>query len=74
MGSIILDNSEIGENCLVGAGSLIPERKIYPPRSLILGRPAKVIRELTPQEIASIYENGEIYRLRAQIYLEEMKR
>ena len=69
MGSIILDDSEIGENCLIGAGSLITERKVFPPRSLIFGSPAKVIRELTPQEIESIYQNAEVYRARAQLYL-----
>jgi len=69
MGSIILDNSEIGENCLVGAGSLIPERKVFPPRSLILGSPARVVRELTDEEIESIYQNGEIYKKRGLLYL-----
>ncbi|NLL51488.1 MAG: gamma carbonic anhydrase family protein [Peptococcaceae bacterium] len=69
MGSIILDNSEIGENCLVGAGSLIPERKVFPPRSLILGSPARVVRELTDQEIESIYHNGEVYKKRGLLYL-----
>lgn len=69
MGSIILNGSEIGENSLVGAGSLIPERKKFPPNSLILGSPAKVIRELTSEEIASLKNTVARYTDRAQEYL-----
>jgi len=47
MGSIILDLSEIGDGCVVGAGSLITENKIFPPRQLILGFPAKIVGEVT---------------------------
>lgn len=71
MGSIVLNDSEIGENCLVGAGSLIPERKIFPPNSLILGSPAKVVRKLTPQEIESLQDLAERYRIKGQEYLEK---
>ena len=69
MGSIILNEAEIGENSLVGAGSLIPERKKFPPNSLILGSPAKVVRELTPDEIASLSQTAHNYMNRAQEYL-----
>lgn len=61
MGSILLNESVIGENSMVGAGSLIPERKVFPPNSLILGSPAKVIRELTSEEIESIKITTEHY-------------
>lgn len=69
MGTIILSKAEIGENCLVAAGSLIPERKKYPPNTLILGSPAKVIRELTAVEIQSIHETTERYIQRVREYL-----
>ena len=69
IGAIILNGAVIGENSLVAAGSLIPERKIYPPNSLILGSPAKVIRELTEQEIDSIRASAERYKKRGQEYL-----
>lgn len=52
MGSILLDNATIGEEALVGAGSLVPARMTVPPRVLVLGRPAKVVRELDPEELA----------------------
>jgi carbonic anhydrase/acetyltransferase-like protein (isoleucine patch superfamily) len=54
MGAIILDRAEIGEECIVGAGALVTQGKRFPPRSMILGSPAKVVRELTSDEIASL--------------------
>jgi len=58
MGSIILDEADIGEYCFVAAGSLIPPRKHFPPRSLIMGSPARVIRPLTEEELAEMAENN----------------
>jgi carbonic anhydrase/acetyltransferase-like protein (isoleucine patch superfamily) len=52
MGSILMSGCEIGEESLVAAGTLIPERKKYPPRSVIMGVPGKVIREATADDIA----------------------
>jgi carbonic anhydrase/acetyltransferase-like protein (isoleucine patch superfamily) len=54
MGSIILDNAEIGEGAFIGAGSLVPQGKKIPPRTLAFGRPAKVIRELGPEDFADM--------------------
>ena len=54
MGSIILDGAEIGEGAFIGAGSLVPPGKIIPPNSLAYGRPAKVIRELSAEDIADM--------------------
>ncbi len=54
MGSIIMNGSKIGDNCLIGAGSLITQNMVIPPNTLAFGRPAKVIRELTPEEIEKI--------------------
>ncbi|WP_078544430.1 gamma carbonic anhydrase [Litchfieldia alkalitelluris] len=50
MGSIILDGAEIGEGAFIGAGSLVPPGKKIPPNTLALGRPAKVVRELTEED------------------------
>lgn len=66
MGAIILD-AEIGAGSLVGAGALVPSGKSYPANHLILGSPAKAIRELTPDELAGIQENKDEYvRLTAE--------
>jgi len=61
MGAIILDNSVIGKESIVGAGSLVTMGKKFPPRSLILGSPAKVVRTLTEKEVESIRENVASY-------------
>ena len=52
MGSILLDGVRVGNNSLVGAGSLLTPGTIVPPRSLVIGSPARVKRELTRYEIA----------------------
>jgi carbonic anhydrase/acetyltransferase-like protein (isoleucine patch superfamily) len=54
IGSIILDDSRIGHHSLVAAGSLITPATKIPPRSLVMGSPAKVKRELTDEEVASL--------------------
>jgi len=50
MGAILLDNAEIGEECIVGAGALVTSGTRIPKRSLVLGSPAKVVRSLTEAE------------------------
>ncbi|NRD76192.1 gamma carbonic anhydrase family protein [Bacillus sp. BRMEA1] len=69
MGSIILDQAEIGEGAFIGAGSLVPQGKKIPPNTLAFGRPAKVIRELTEEDkkdMTRIYneyvEKGQFYK------------
>jgi len=54
MGAIVMDGVEIGENTLIGAGALITQKKKIPPNSMVMGSPAKVIRELTPEEVAFV--------------------
>jgi carbonic anhydrase/acetyltransferase-like protein (isoleucine patch superfamily) len=54
MGSTILDEAVIGEDCIVGANSLVTMRSQIPPGSLVLGSPAKAVRKLTPLERKSI--------------------
>lgn len=61
MGAIILDDSLIEENSLVGAGSLVTEGKKFPPNSLIIGSPAKVVRELSKEEVESIKNAANSY-------------
>jgi carbonic anhydrase/acetyltransferase-like protein (isoleucine patch superfamily) len=50
MGSILLDNSEVGPESIVGAGALVTANTKLPPRSLILGSPARVVRQLSESE------------------------
>ncbi|MDX2176396.1 MAG: gamma carbonic anhydrase family protein [Candidatus Sumerlaeia bacterium] len=65
----VLTGAELGEGCVVGAGAVVPEHKKFPPRSLILGVPGKVVREVTPEEaerfargMRHYVENGRAHR------------
>ncbi len=61
MSATILDGAVIGEESIVGAGALVTKNKVFPPRSLILGSPAKFVRELTSDEIAELYGSASRY-------------
>lgn len=65
--SVILNRAVIGRNSLVGAGSLVPEGKVFPDGVLLMGRPAKVVRELSPAE-------QQIITLSAQHYVRNAAR
>ena len=61
MGAIILNNAKIGKNTIIGAGSLVTQGKSFPEGVLILGNPAKVVRELTDDEIKNIQKSADNY-------------
>ena len=52
--SVVLNGAKIGKHCLVGAGSLVTEGKEFPDGSMIFGSPAKVVRQLSPEQIAGL--------------------
>jgi gamma-carbonic anhydrase len=68
MGAIILDHAVIGRDSIVGAGALVAGRKKFPPRSLIVGSPARLLRQLTNEEVAGVRENAENYVHYSAIY------
>ncbi|SFA39731.1 Carbonic anhydrase or acetyltransferase, isoleucine patch superfamily [Parageobacillus thermantarcticus] len=68
MGSIILDGAEIGEGAFIGAGSLVPQGKKIPPHTLAFGRPAKVIRELTDEDVREMERIRREYVEKGQYY------
>ncbi|WP_020201464.1 gamma carbonic anhydrase family protein [Cupriavidus sp. WS] len=72
--AVILNRAVIGKECLVGAGAVVTEGKVFPDRSLILGAPAKVVRELTEQDVANLYRNAETYATRQAMYKTQLKR
>jgi carbonic anhydrase/acetyltransferase-like protein (isoleucine patch superfamily) len=61
MSATILDGAVIGKESIVGAGSLVTKNKKFPPRSLIMGSPAKVVRELTDAEVEELYASAKRY-------------
>jgi carbonic anhydrase/acetyltransferase-like protein (isoleucine patch superfamily) len=68
MGSIILDGAEIGEGAFIGAGSLVPQGNAIPPNTLAFGRPAKVVRELTAEDIKEMERIRREYVEKGQYY------
>ena len=61
MSATILDGAVIGKESIVGAGALVTKNKVFPPRSLIVGSPAKVVRELNDEEVAELYASASRY-------------
>lgn len=61
MGAIVMDGAVIGEESMVGAGALVTLGKAFPPRSMIMGSPAKLVRELRPEEVASLHDHAREY-------------
>ncbi|MEA3330163.1 MAG: gamma carbonic anhydrase family protein [Campylobacterota bacterium] len=61
MSATILDGAVIGKESIVGADALVTKNKIFPPRSLIVGSPAKVIRELNDEEVKELYASASRY-------------
>ena len=67
IGSVLLNRAVIGKGCIVGANTLIPEGKVFPDHSLIVGSPGKVVRQLDAEQVARI-------RLSAAHYVDNWQR
>ncbi len=61
IGSTVLNGAKIGNNCVVGAHALVTENRTFPDGSLILGAPAKAVRELSEEEIAQVRWSADVY-------------
>jgi carbonic anhydrase/acetyltransferase-like protein (isoleucine patch superfamily) len=72
MGAIVLNGAEIGEYALIGAGSVVTENKKIPPYTLSLGSPAKVVRELTEQDLLRMKRTMESYVQKGLEYRREL--
>jgi len=72
--ALVLNGAVIGEQCLVGAGAVVTEGKTFPPRSLLIGAPAKVMRELTDKDLAMLKHAADSYARRAAVYRETLRR
>jgi carbonic anhydrase/acetyltransferase-like protein (isoleucine patch superfamily) len=71
IGAIILNEAEVGEESIIAAGTLVPERMKIPPRSLVMGAPAKVRRSVTPEERTTLRGLAEAYFGYKETYLAE---
>jgi len=71
MGAILLAGSEIGEGSIVGAGALVKEGFVVPPRSLVVGMPARIVREVREEELESIARSAAGYVDAVRAYLDD---
>jgi carbonic anhydrase/acetyltransferase-like protein (isoleucine patch superfamily) len=72
--AVIMNKAVIGKDCLVGAGAIVTEGKVFPDRTLILGAPAKVVRELSDKDVAFLRGNSDNYVERQILYKAKLKR
>ena len=72
IGAVILNRAQIGNDCLIGAHTFIPEGKTFPDRSLILGSPARVVRTLSDEEVARLPGSAARYVCNWQRYRAEL--
>jgi carbonic anhydrase/acetyltransferase-like protein (isoleucine patch superfamily) len=72
--AVVLNGAVIGKHCLVGAGAIVIERKVFPDRSLILGAPAKVVRELDDAAVANLEASASGYAERGATYRNTLER
>ncbi len=70
--AVVLNKVTIGKHCLIGANTLIPEGKVIPDGSLVMGSPGKVVRMLTDAEIERLHVSAQSYADRAQQYLAQL--
>ena len=74
IGAVVLNGAVIGKNCLVGAGALVTEGKVFPDGSMILGSPAKVVKTLTPEQMAGLRQSAQHYIENAKRFHKGLKR
>ncbi len=72
--AVVLNGAIIGKHCLVGAGAVVTERKTFADRSLIVGAPARFVRELTDAEVAGIAATSANYARRAELFRTGLER
>ena len=73
MNSTILNNAKIGDYCIIGANALVTAETVIPPYSLVLGSPAKVVKQLTEEQQQKIRDNAEVYVALSKGYLDFFK-
>jgi carbonic anhydrase/acetyltransferase-like protein (isoleucine patch superfamily) len=72
--AVLLNKVKIGKNSIVGAGSVVPEGKEFPDNSLILGSPAKVVRELSEKQVAMLKHLSQHYLMQTERHRNGLKR
>jgi carbonic anhydrase/acetyltransferase-like protein (isoleucine patch superfamily) len=73
IGAVVLNGAKIGENCLIGANALITEGKEIPPRSVVMGAPGKIVREVSDDDLKRIRQGVRSYIERMHLYRDRLK-
>lgn len=71
--AVILNGAKVGKNCLIGANALVPEGMVIPDNSMVLGTPAKIVRELDEKTIAVLQRSAKIYIEKAASFRTELR-
>jgi carbonic anhydrase/acetyltransferase-like protein (isoleucine patch superfamily) len=74
MGAVVMNGAQVGSNCIVGAGALVAEKAVVPDNALVVGSPARKIRDNDEATIKLIEYSAEVYFNRWQAYVESFKR
>ncbi|MBK6867085.1 MAG: gamma carbonic anhydrase family protein [Burkholderiales bacterium] len=74
IGSVVLNGARIGKNCLVGAGSLVTEGKEFADGSMIMGAPARAVRQLTPEQMQGLRQSAQNYVANARLFRATLKK
>ena len=74
MGATVLNGAVIGDDCLLGAGALVTEGKSFAPGSLIVGAPARTVRQLSPEQIAGLRMSAAAYAAKQRDYAAGLQR
>lgn len=73
IGAIVLNRAKIGSHCLIGAGTLITEDKVIPDRSLVLGSPGRIMRQVRDNELAMLQASAAHYVQNARRYAQQLR-
>jgi carbonic anhydrase/acetyltransferase-like protein (isoleucine patch superfamily) len=68
MGAVLLANADIGEECIIGAGTMITQNKVIQPRSMVYGTPFKFVRALRQEEVDAVHKDILEYEALGQEY------
>ena len=71
--AVVLNHAKIGHHCVIGANALVPEGRVIPDYSLVVGTPGKIIRQMDPSEVGHLKQNADHYVERAQQYLSSLR-
>ena len=74
IGAVVLNGAVIGKGCLVGAGALVTEGKEFPDGSMIMGAPARAVRQLTPEQMQGLRQSAQNYIANARLFRATLKK